>query len=87
VAAGWALLDLKARGLAPVAMVFEVVNPVFVQGCVLAGIPIAAGLQPTPTRRLRSDQWARLDPAISQLITVNGQAVNHEEGSEDGTPS
>ena len=40
VAAGWAMLDLQARGFAPAALVFRVVNPVFVQGCVLASITI-----------------------------------------------
>ena len=40
MAGGWAFFDLKARGLAPLALVFDVTNTVMVQGAVAAGIPI-----------------------------------------------
>ena len=40
VAAGWAFYDLHQRGIAPKALICGTTNPVFVQGCVLAGIPI-----------------------------------------------
>lgn len=40
VAGGWAFFDLKARGLAPLALIFDVTNTVMVQGAVAAGIPI-----------------------------------------------
>ncbi|NEE03339.1 aconitase X swivel domain-containing protein [Phytoactinopolyspora halotolerans] len=82
VAAGWALHDLKARGLAPKAMIFDVVNPVFVQGCVFADIPIVAGLQWEPSARPRTGQWARLDPAVSELIVFDGATA----GADASTP-
>jgi uncharacterized protein len=52
VAAGWSLYDLKQRGIAPLAFVFTRVNPVFVQGCVHAGIPIVHGVRPDPVTAL-----------------------------------
>src|SRR6478609_8852867 len=36
VAAGWALLNLRERGIAPLAIICSKTNPVFVQGCVVA---------------------------------------------------
>lgn len=52
VAAGWSLYDLRQRGIAPLAFVFTRVNPVFVQGCVHAGIPIVHGVRPDPVSAL-----------------------------------
>jgi predicted aconitase with swiveling domain len=68
VAAGWAMYDLKQRGVAPLAMVFTTVNPVFVQGCVFADIPILAGLSPDPVRTLASGEVVEVDPGAGHLI-------------------
>lgn len=40
VAGGWAFYDLLHKGIAPKALVFGKLNPVMVQGAVLAGMPI-----------------------------------------------
>lgn len=72
VAAGWALYDLKHRGLAPLAFVFTRVNPVFVQGCVHAGITIVHGARPDPVAALRSGLALRVDPA-RRRVTVLGE--------------
>lgn len=78
VAAGWAMYDLQQRGLAPLAMVFEQVNPVFVQGCVMAGIPIIAGLSPAPTTTLSSGARVELDPRVSRLV-IRAPAVEEAD--------
>ena len=41
--AGWALFDLLHKGIAPMALVFGKLNPVIVQGAVLARMPIIEG--------------------------------------------
>jgi hypothetical protein len=63
IAAGWAFFDIKAKGIAPMAFVFGVTNPVMVQGAVLAGIPITEGWSPDPRTVLRTGDVVRLDPA------------------------
>lgn len=61
-ATSWALLDLKSRGLAPVAMIFGWANPVMVQGAILAGVALMDQLTPDPTEAIRTGDWVRVDP-------------------------
>jgi hypothetical protein len=51
------------RGIAPQALICQRTNPVFVQGCVLAGIAILHALSPDPVATLQTGDWVRLDPA------------------------
>lgn len=61
-ATSWALYDLRARGLAPVAMLFGWANPVMVQGAVLAGIALMDQLVPDPLGVIRTGDWVSVDP-------------------------
>jgi predicted aconitase with swiveling domain len=67
VAAGWALYDLAQRGIAPQALICSNTNPVFVQGCVLAGISILHRLSPDPLSVLNTGDRVRVDPAHGTL--------------------
>ena len=67
VAAGWAFLDMKAKGFAPKALVFGRTNPVMVQGAVFAGIAITEGWTPDALRHVRTGDRVRLDPAAKTL--------------------
>lgn len=71
VAAGWSLYDLKQRGIAPLAFVFTTVNPVFVQGCVHAGITIVHGVSPDPVASLRTGFRLRVDPQQRRIDVVS----------------
>ena len=62
IATSWALLDLKARGLAPAALIFRRTNPVMVQGAVLADIPLLHLLEPDPVTALHTGDWVRITP-------------------------
>jgi predicted aconitase with swiveling domain len=62
VAAGWAFYDLRARGIAPAGLICSTTNPVFVQGCVLAGIGIMHRLQPEPLAMLKTGDLLRMEP-------------------------
>ena len=70
VAAGWAMYDLRERGLAPKALVCRTTNTVLVQGCVLAGIPIVHRLEPDPTATLHSGDRVRVEPAEGRLVVL-----------------
>lgn len=67
VAAGWAFHDLLHKGLAPAALVFGKLNPVMVQGAVLAGIPIAEGPVENLLATLASGDIVTLDPQARTL--------------------
>ena len=70
VAAGWALYDLECRDLAPTALICRTTNPVFVQGCVLARIPILHRLSPDPVRALRTGDWLRIEPDRGLVLVL-----------------
>ena len=70
VAAGWAFLDMKAKGFAPKALVFGRTNPVMVQGAVFAGITITEGWQPDALKALSTGDLVRVDPKARTLQLV-----------------
>ncbi len=72
VAAGWAFLDLRQRGIAPKALIVSTTNPVLVQGCVLAQIAIMHALKPDPVTELTTGDRAKMDPKAG-TVTVLGK--------------
>jgi predicted aconitase with swiveling domain len=69
VAGGWAFFDLLNKQLAPKGLVFGKLNPVMVQGAVLARIPITEGWDEDLTAAIVNGQHVRVDPA-SRTITL-----------------
>jgi len=72
VAGGWAFLDILEKGYAPAAFVFGRINPVMVQGAVLARLPIMSGWQPDAAR-IRNGDTVRLDPDARAIEIVAAQ--------------
>ena len=62
IAAGWAFFDIKHKGIAPLAFIFGVTNPVMVQGALFANITITEGWSKKPAEVLRNGDWVRVDP-------------------------
>ena len=75
VAGGWAFLDLLHKHIAPKALVFGRLNPVMVQGAVLAGIPIAGGWDRPPAECLRTGDRVRFSPARRVLRRIEAGAA------------
>lgn len=67
IAAGWAFHDIKAKGIAPKALVFGVTNPVMVQGAVFANLTITEGWSRDPRECLKSGDIVRVDPAARTI--------------------
>jgi uncharacterized protein len=67
IATSWALNALAVRGLAPKAILCDDVNPVVVQGAVLARITLMAGLPSALRPFLRDGVRVRLDPASRRI--------------------
>ncbi len=63
VATSWALNDLRAKGIAPLGLVFARANPIVVQGAVFAGLPILHRMEPNPQDVLKTGDLLRLIPA------------------------
>lgn len=67
VAGGWAFFDLLHKGIAPKALVFGKLNPVMVQGAVLADMPIMEGWEEDALELIHSGDLVSLDPASRTL--------------------
>ncbi|TKR54722.1 DUF126 domain-containing protein [Allopusillimonas ginsengisoli] len=61
VAGGWAFFDLLHKGIAPLGLVFGILNPVMVQGAVLANIPITEGWDRNILDLLKNGDRATVD--------------------------
>jgi predicted aconitase with swiveling domain len=62
VATAWALYEMKARGTAPLAILFSATNPIMVQGAVLAGLPLMHRLEPDAAQAIQTGDRLRVDP-------------------------
>src|SRR5207248_6286356 len=52
VATAWMLHEMAARGVAPLALVFNSVNPILAQGAAFGGVPMLAGFDVDVTRTI-----------------------------------
>jgi hypothetical protein len=67
IAAGWAFYDIKAKGIAPKALIFGVTNPVMVQGAVFANLTITEGWSHDPRKCIRTGDIVRVDPGMKTI--------------------
>ena len=70
VASAWMLHDMASRGVAPLALVFNSVNPILVQGAAFADIPMLAGFDGDITAQVPHGATVELDPAARLLRVV-----------------
>jgi uncharacterized protein len=71
VAGGWAFFDLLYKKIAPKALIFGKLNPVMVQGAVLAGMTITEGWSEDLLQLLNNGDQLRIDPEKKQLEILN----------------
>lgn len=62
VAGGWAFFDLIYKNISPKALVFGKLNPVMVQGAVLAGLTITEAWSEDLLSILKNGDHLRIDP-------------------------
>lgn len=70
VAGGWAFFDLLKKGIAPKALVFGKLNPVMVQGAILAGLTITEGGLGNGLLSIAGGSRQRVDPATKTVTAV-----------------
>ena len=68
VAAGWALLDMRSRGVGIAGLVLGRANPVMVQGAITAGIPVLVGLEDEVFAAIHTGDRVLLDPAARKML-------------------
>jgi predicted aconitase with swiveling domain len=74
VASAWMLAEMKARGLAPKAFVFNRVNPILAQGAAFAGLTLIDRCAGDVTQLIRSGDELQIDPARGHIDIVNRDA-------------
>lgn len=67
VASAWMLAEMRSRDKVPLAIVFNTVNPILVQGAALAGIPMMAGFDGDVTALVPTGAQVEIDPAKRTL--------------------
>jgi len=63
VATAWMLRDMLARGRAPLALVFNRVNPILAQGAAFAGMTLVDRFDGDVTALIRTRDQVRVDPS------------------------
>jgi uncharacterized protein len=67
VATAWMLHEMASRGVVPLALVFNSVNPIMAQGAVFGGVTLLAGFDGDITREVPQGALVELDPANRKL--------------------
>jgi len=70
VASAWMLAEMRSRDKVPLAIVFNTVNPILVQGAALADIPMMAGFDADVTALVPSGAEVEIDPARKTLAIL-----------------
>ncbi len=75
VASAWMLYEMKSRNIAPLAIIFNSVNPILVQGAAQGDISMLSGFTEDITQALQSGQILRVDPS-KKMVEVISEVVN-----------
>ena len=67
VASAWMLREMASRGVVPLALVFNSVNPILVQGAAFAGITMLAGFDGDITAVVAHGARVEIDPGKKAL--------------------
>ena len=71
VATAWMLRDMKERGIVPLALVFNRVNPILAQGAAFGGVALVDRFEGDVTSILRTGDELRVDPAAGIVEILN----------------
>ena len=72
VATAWMLREMKARGIVPLALVFNRVNPILAQGAAFGGVAMVDRFDDGDvTDLIRTGDTLRIDPAAGLVEILN----------------
>ena len=71
VATAWMLRDMKERGIVPLALVFNRVNPILAQGAAFAGVALVDRFAGDVTDLIGTGDTLRVDPGAGVVEILN----------------
>jgi uncharacterized protein len=71
VASAWMLHEMKSRGIVPLALVFNSVNPILVQGAALGDLSMLAGFDEDITAAIPDGVELEVNPQLNLLTVVD----------------
>jgi uncharacterized protein len=71
VATAWMLHEMKSRGIVPLALVFNRVNPILAQGAAFGSVTIVDRFEGDVTDLINSGDTLRIDPAAGMIEILN----------------
>ena len=71
VATAWMLHEMQSRGVVPLALVFNSVNPIIVQGAALGDVPILAGFDEDITKAIHNGAEVEVNGQRGVLTVVD----------------
>jgi len=71
VATAWMLREMASRGVVPLGLVLNSVNPIMAQGAVFGGVTLLAGFERDVTAAVRNGAQVELDPAQRTLRVLD----------------
>ena len=70
VASAWMLHEMASRGVVPLAIVFNTVNPILAQGAAFGDLTMLAGFDVDITAEVPHGATVEIDPAARLLIVL-----------------
>lgn len=91
VASAWMLHEMQSRNMAPVAIVFNTVNPILAQGAALGDISMLAGFDCDVTEVIPHGALVEIDPETKTLRVLDAAAdepttAQFTHGQQDVAP-
>jgi predicted aconitase with swiveling domain len=71
VATAWMLHEMKTRGIVPLALVFNRVNPILAQGAAFGGVTMVDRFDRDVTDLIQTGDVLRIDPAAGVVEILN----------------
>ena len=71
VATAWMLREMKTRGIVPLALVFNRVNPILAQGAAFGGVTMVDRFDGDVTDLIHTGDALRIDPAAGLVEILN----------------
>jgi predicted aconitase with swiveling domain len=71
VATAWMLHEMASRGIVPLALVFNRVNPILAQGAAFGGVTMVDRFEGDVTDLIRTGEELRIDPAAGTVEILN----------------
>ena len=70
VASAWMLHEMQSRGVIPLAIVFNTVNPILAQGAAFGDLPMLAGFDCDITTAIADGAQVEVDPAARTVRII-----------------